>query len=161
MQGEIIIFLSLLIISSYFLYLAFQLPKLPFVAIGPEVWPATLLIGLIITCIIALASRFIKKNYFKPPKLERRGFFRIITTIIFIVLYAFIFEYLGFFMSTFLMFSTYLRVLNVRIITSVIVGLVFALLSMLIFPVMLLIPLPRGFGVFHDITTYLLSLFGR
>lgn len=161
MSGETIIFLSLIIISSYFLYLAFQLPKLPWLAIGSEVWPSILLSGVLITCTVALIYRALKKNYYIPPKLERDGAVRVIGTLIFISIYALTFEYFGYFVSTLSLFSIYLRFLNVRVVVSVIVSLIFTLLATIMFPVGLLIPLPRGVGIFYDFTSYILSLFGR
>ncbi len=161
MSGEIIIFLSLIFISSYFLYLAFQLPKVPWLSIGSEVWPSILLIGIIITCVVALVYRAIKKNYYKPPKMDREGLLRIVGTILFIVTYALTFEYLGYFVSTVVLFSIYLRFLKVRAPISVLLSIFLALLATVMFPIGLLIPLPRGYGVFCDFTTHLLSLFGR
>lgn len=161
MSGEVIIFLSLILISSYFLYLAFQLPKIPWLAIGSEVWPSILLSGIIITCIVALIYRAVKKNYYIPPKIKREGVFRVISTVIFILVYALVFEYLGYFITTLALFSIYLRFLKVKAVTSVLVALVFTLLATIMFPVGLLIPLPRGVGVFYDLTSYVLSLFGR
>jgi len=161
MYGEIIIFSLLLILSSYLLYEALRLPKLPWVVIGTEVWPSVLLIGIIISCILAIIYRCIKKNYYRPPKLEKSGLTRVITTIAFIMIYALIFEYVGFFISTLVLIPIYLKFLRVKTLTSLIVGFIFAMLALLMFPVFLLIPLPRGYGVFYSITTYILSLFGR
>ncbi|MEL9996913.1 MAG: tripartite tricarboxylate transporter TctB family protein [Sulfolobales archaeon] len=159
--GEIIVFLSLLISSSYLLYEALKLPKLPFVVIGPEVWPSILLIGIIISCISAVVYRYVRKNYYRPPKLGRDGLIRVLTTIMFIVIYALVFEYIGFFISTLLLIPIYLKFLRVKTLTSLVVGFIFAMLALLLFPVFLLIPLPRGYGVFYDLTTYILGLFGR
>ncbi|MEM0360881.1 MAG: tripartite tricarboxylate transporter TctB family protein [Sulfolobales archaeon] len=161
MKGEIIIFLSLLIISSYFLHLAFQLPKIPWLTIGSEVWPSILLSGIITTCTAALIYRAVKKNYYVPPKIKREGALRVVGTVIFILVYAFVFEYLGYFITTLVLFSIYLKFLKVRAAISVLVALIFALLATVMFPVGLLIPLPRGVGVFYDFTSYVLSLFGR
>jgi len=159
--GEMIIFSLLLIFSSYFLYEALRLPKLPWVVIGPEVWPSILLIGIIISCISAIIYRYIKKNYYRPPKLGRSGLSRVLTTIVFVVVYALVFEYVGFFISTLVLIPTYLKFLRVKTLTSLLVGFIFAMLALLLFPVFLLIPLPRGYGVFYDLTTYILGLFGR
>lgn len=161
MYGEIIIFSLLLIFSSYFLYEALRLPKLPWVVIGPEVWPSILLIGIIISCISAIIYRYIKKNYYRPPRLGRVGLSRVLTTIVFVVVYALVFEYVGFFISTLVLILTYLKFLRVKTLTSLLVGFIFAMLALLLFPVFLLIPLPRGYGVFYDLTTYILGLFGR
>ncbi len=161
MIGEIIIFLSLILVSSYFLYLAFQLPKVPWLFIGSEVWPSILLSGIIIACIMALVYRIVKKNYYVPPRIERDGMFRVLGTAIFISVYALTFEYLGYFISTLILFSIYLKVLKVKMVTSVFLALFFALLATIMFPVGLLIPLPRGHGPFNEFTSYLLSLFGR
>jgi len=159
--GEIIIFSLLLIFSSYFLYEALRLPKLPWVVIGPEAWPSILLIGIIISCISAIIYRYIKKNYYRPPRLGRVGLSRVLTTIVFVVVYALVFEYVGFFISTLVLILTYLKFLRVKTLTSLLVGFIFAMLALLLFPVFLLIPLPRGYGVFYDLTTYILGLFGR
>lgn len=161
MSGEVIIFLLLILISSYFLYLAFQLPKIPWLAIGSEVWPSILLSGIIVTCIVALTYRAVKKNYYTPPKIKRDGVFRVAGTAVFILVYALVFEYLGYFITTLVLFSMYLTFLKVRTTTSVLIALVFTLLATIMFPVGLLIPLPRGVGVFYDFTSYMLSLFGR
>ncbi|GEM_PF-1232072 len=161
MYGEMIIFSLLIIFSSYFLYEALRLPKLPWVVIGPEVWPSILLIGIIISCISAIIYRYIKKNYYRPPKLGRSGLSRVLTTIVFVVVYALVFEYVGFFISTLVLIPTYLKFLRVKTLTSLLVGFIFAMLALLLFPVFLLIPLPRGYGVFYDLTTYILGLFGR
>ena len=161
MYGEIIVFLLLLISSSYLLYEALKLPKLPFIVIGPEVWPSTLLIGIIISCISAVVYRYIRKNYYRPPKLEGGGLTRILVTIMFIVVYALVFDYVGFFVSTLVLIPIYLKFLRVKTLTSLVVGFIFAMLALLLFPVFLLIPLPRGYGVFYDLTTYILGLFGR
>jgi hypothetical protein len=89
------------------------------------------------------------KNYYRPPKLGRGGLIRVLVTIMFIVVYALVFDYVGFFISTLLLISIYLKFLRVKTLTSLVVGFIFAMLALLLFPVFLLIPLPRGYGLFR------------
>ncbi len=116
---------------------------------------------MLLACTSSIIYRVIKKNYYRPAPLEKGGLSRIIVTAFFIMVYGVTLEYLGFFISTLVLSSTYLRFLKVDVLRSVLVGFIFAMLALLMFPVLLLIPLPRGYGVFHDITTYMLALFGR
>lgn len=161
MSGEVIILSFLIVFSLYFIYLSLQLPRIAGVFIGPEVWPLTILLAILISSIAALVHRLVSKRYYSPPRLGRKGVLRVSATIALVLAYALAFSYLGFFLSTMLLFILYLKFLGVKTTYSVVAGLIFAFLALTLFPVLLLIPLPRGYGVFHDITSYILSFFGR
>lgn len=161
MHGEAIILIFLAVLSAYFIHLSLKLPRIAGVFIGPEAWPLVLLVGILVSSTAALAYKLVKRAYYRPPRLERGGLFRVSTTIALIAAYALVFSYLGFFVSTLVLFAVYLKLLGVKTLYSVVAGLLLALMALITFPVLLLIPLPRGYGVFYDVTSYVLGIFGR
>jgi len=161
MCWELIIYIFLILISSYFTYLSLQLPHIAGVSVGPEVWPLALLTLIVIASGAALIYRLLRGGCVSPPKLDRAGVYGVLMTMVFVATYALTFIYLGFFISTLLVFTTYLRLIGVKTTYSLVAGLIFSFLALITFPVLLLIPLPRGYGVFYDLTSYVLSIFGR
>lgn len=160
MKGETIISIFFLFIASYFLYLTLRLPTPPFGVVGPKVWPAILLLGVILSCIGVIYS--VKRGkYVTVKKMDRNELIKFIGTILFILLYTALLNILGFFVSTLVLFMIYLRFMGLKLWKSIIAGVFFAFFATIVFPVLLTSFLPRGQGIFYDITSYILSLFGR
>jgi H+/Cl- antiporter ClcA len=161
MRSETIIPIFFLSLAIYFLYLAFQLPSTPWVTVGPQVWPAILLVGIIFSCVGIIYSNIVKKEYVIPEKIDREGLIRLIGTSVFIFSYIVLIDIIGFIFDTLILSSIYLYFMRVKLWVSVILGILFTIFALLLFPVVLTALLPRGQGIFYDLTSYILSIFGR
>lgn len=159
---EKLFFSSLTFLSIFFIYLAMQLPKTRWTIVGPEVWPIISLIGMLITSLILLLSSVLKKDA-KPKegRVSKIQINKVIATIVYIISYAVMFYYTGFFFSTIIATTSYLIYIGLKPWKSLLTSLTYALFSLLVFPVLLFIPLPTGFGIFRDITMSILVIFGR
>ncbi|MEM2305809.1 MAG: tripartite tricarboxylate transporter TctB family protein [Candidatus Methanomethylicia archaeon] len=161
LKGETIISIFFLILAIYLLHITFQLPIPSWVVVGPHVWPAILLIGMIFSCIGIIYNDMITKKYVTPEKISRNEFIRLIGTLMFMFSYSILLDILGFLLSTLILFPIYLRFMNVKLWKSIMVGILFAIFALLLFQVVIMAYLPRGQGIFYYLTSYILNLFSR
>jgi hypothetical protein len=159
MIGEFLITVFFLL-GSIFLFVASTkfIVLGPRTQVGPAFWPQILLGGIIILTIIWLV-KFILTKYksstgntlvISPEKIELRGFIRLSLVITLCLAYVFVMEWGGFLLTTVIFQVLILLALGIRKLTTLIVtptlltGVLFG-----IFIKILHIPLPRGAGVFH------------
>ena len=161
MKGETIISILFLFLAIYFIHLTLQLPNPPWVVVGPHVWPAILLIGVVFSCIGIIYNNVVNKKYVIPEKIGRNELIRLIGTLILVFSYSALLDVLGFFITTLILFPIYLRFMGVKLWKSIITGIFLAVFALLLFQVIIMASLPRGQGIFYYLTSYILSIFGR
>ena len=163
MMGEFLITVFFLL-GSIFLFVASTkfIVLGPRTQVGPAFWPQILLGGIIILTIIWLV-KFILTKYkstkgnilaINPEKIEPRGFIRLSLVITLCLAYVFVMEWGGFLLSTPIFQVLILLALGIRKLTTLIVTPV--LLTGVLFGIfikILHIPLPRGAGVFHLVSS--------
>ena len=163
MIGEFLITVFFLL-GSIFLFVASTkfIVLGPRTQVGPAFWPQILLGGIIILALIWLGKFILTKyksstgNIFanSPEKIETRGFIRLSLVITLSLAYVFVMEWGGFLLSTLIFQVLILLALDIRKLTTLIVTP--ALLTGVLFGIfikILHIPLPRGAGVFHSLSS--------
>lgn len=124
-----------------------------------QIWPRITIIIIIVTNTILLIINFIKgeknreNNSINDKKNDTLNSKRIIVAVFFVVLYAYLIQYLGviFFTPIFMVFFMYFMGLRKKI-TLVIVSLVFTLFLVITFTKIMTVILPRGQGIFRVIS---------
>ncbi|MEW6244384.1 MAG: tripartite tricarboxylate transporter TctB family protein [Bacillota bacterium] len=120
---------------------------------GPEFWPNTILTFGLLLCAILVVSLLRKppmKNWEAEPKATSRELIRMLKVAVFLVAYAFAIPRIGFIPSTIVSGIFYLLALGERR-PLIVAGLplTVTLLILVIFTRILVVPLPRGTGVFR------------
>ena len=152
-RGELIIPLSFLIASIYLFYLAMQF-RAPFkmgFQVGPDVFPK-ILTGIMMVLSMVLIYNAVKRGglaefekVVKPRNLW--------ITLAFIIAYAFLLETVGFVVLTPIWIAGYMFAIGMRRWTWLLgAAVILSAFMILVFPKMMLIPLPRGVGIFREIS---------
>lgn len=93
--------------------------------------------------------------------MSRNEFIRLIGALMLMLSYLILLDVLGFFLSTLILFSIYLRFMGVKLWKSIMISIFITIFVLLLFQVAIMAYLPRGQGIFYYLTSYILSLFGR
>ncbi len=158
---ERFISIGFLVFGAYFLVISLQLESRPNVEINPGAWPAFLTLMMIVLGIVLLI-RSMKAQPVVVEEEEESDLLaegelvypkNFIYLIIVLALYIICLNYLGFIISTILvLFVTTaffgMKKWSSRIVTSVVATAGFILL----FPILLQAPFPRGVGIFRTIS---------
>jgi len=155
-RGEFIIPLSFLIAGIFFFYLATQFPTpVRFAtAVGPAIFPEAVLGAIMI-----LSAKLIF-DYVRADNLRKfRQFAKVENPQNFWITLAFMFAYVpllgifGFVVLTPIWAGAYMYVVGIRRWKLLIpAALILSALVIVVFPVLFLVPLPRGIGIFRTIT---------
>jgi putative tricarboxylic transport membrane protein len=153
-RGELLIPLSFLIASIYFFYLAFEF-RGAFVMIrqgvGPDFFPK------VFTALMMFLSLWLIYNVVKRSgvsEFEKVANPRNLwVTLAFMIAYAFLLEIVGFVVLTPVWIAAYMASIGIRRWTWLLgATIVFSVFLILVFPTLMLIPLPRGVGIFREIS---------
>lgn len=119
--------------------------------IGPLFWPNLVLGGLIILGIVELIKA-VRLDKTKENKTEDKeyGFLYIFASI---AIYILILPFLGFFISSFLLFIVVSMLFGLKKVLAPIIGFISVVVLMLLFYQVLHISLPRGIGIFESISS--------
>lgn len=152
-RGELIIPLSFLIASIYLFYLAMQFHA-PFrmgFQVGPDIFPK------ILTTIMMFLSVVLIYNAVKRGGLTE--FEKVVNpqnlwiTLAFIIAYAFLLEIVGFVVLTPIWIAAYMFAIGMRRWAWLIgTAVIFSVFLIVVFPKLMLIQLPRGVGLFREIS---------
>ncbi len=155
-RGELIIPLSFLIASIFFFYLTtqFRAPVRFAAAVGPKMFPEVVL------AVIMILSAKLIYDYVRADKLKKfREFAKVENprnfwmTLIFMLVYVLLLGIVGFVVLTPIWVAGYMYVVGIRrwktLIPSAVILSAFVIV---IFPVLFLVPLPRGIGIFRTIS---------
>jgi len=153
-RGELLIPLSLLLVSAYFFYLAFDFSG-AFVmrkqGVGPDFFPKIYTV-VIMAFSLWLIYRAVKgKATLESEKtLNPQNLW---ITVAFMLAYAFLLEKVGFVLLTPIWIATYLLAIGMRRWKWLIgATIIFSAFMIVVFPKLMLIPLPRGVGIFREIS---------
>ena len=165
MIGEILMSLFILVVSLFLYYEATQLPQLSaYESVGPDFWPKLILLGMIIFSTYLTVSNLIKWKKSRRESINKgatiskkaEGWGRVLITTFLIIGYVYFLKPLGFIISTPLFIigmMLLIRPERKKIIPVTVLGIM--VIIYIIFSKLLFVPLPKGFGIFHDISIIL------
>ena len=152
-RGELIIPLSFLAASAYLFYLAaqFHAPFRMGFQVGPDVFPKILTGIMMVLSVVLIYSAVRKSGLTESEKVVNPG--NLWITLAFIIAYAFLLEVVGFVVLTPIWVATYMFAIGMRRWTWLLgATVIFSLFMIVVFPKLMLIPLPRGMGIFREIS---------
>jgi putative tricarboxylic transport membrane protein len=158
MVGELIMSLFIFVASCYLYYEATQLKVFrAYKEVGPDFWPKIILICLIALSAALTVSHVInwRKSHGQVSEREE-GWKRVLIAVLLAVGYVYFLKPLGFIIaSPLFILGMMLLILPERkkIIPVTILGIM--VMIYIIFSKLLFVPLPKGFGIFHDISIFL------
>ena len=159
MIGEIISSLFILLSSCYLYYMAFQMREFrAYREVGPDFWPKIVLICLILFSAYLTISNV---NKWRKSKDERAAeddtsWKKALLAGFLILGYIILLKPVGFLVLTpFFIVTLMLLIKRERIRTIPITVIVIMVLVYIIFGKLLYVPLPKGFGIFHDLSIFL------
>ena len=153
-RGELLIPLFFLIASAYFFYLAFEF-RGAFVMIrqgaGPDLFPKIFTAFIMFFCLWLIFNEVKKRSLSEYERADKPQ--NLWITIAFMLAYAFLLEIVGFVVLTPIWVAAYMLAIGMRrwgwLIGATIV---FSAFMVVVFPRLMLIPLPRGIGIFREIS---------
>lgn len=158
MVGEIIMSLSMLAASCYLYILSTELRQIKgYKEVGPDFWPK-----IVLLCLIALSATLTVSHIITWRKSRKEvseweeGWKRFLIAVFLTVGYVSVLKPLGFIVaSPLFIVGMMLLILPERkkMIPFTILGIMGMIY--IIFSKLLFVPLPKGFGIFHDISIFL------
>jgi uncharacterized membrane protein len=152
----------MIVFSSFFLVMSLQLENRAGNLIAPGSWPAALMVLMLILSVILLARTFSKKNSQNIQINNReedaddndeeklvypKRFFLLFITL---AIYTFILGYVGFIVATILGIFVMSFLFGMKSpIRALITGIFAVAGSIVLFPILLNLPFPRGVGIFQ------------
>lgn len=158
MIGETIMSLLILVASCYLYYEATTLKVFrAYAEVGPNFWPKIVLIILIALSAALTISNIIKWKKSRGEVSEReQGWKRVLVAILLAVAYIYFLKPLGFIVSTPLFILGMMLLImpkRKKVIPFTILGIMGMIY--IIFAKLLYVPLPKGFGIFHNLSILL------
>ncbi|MBT2216464.1 tripartite tricarboxylate transporter TctB family protein [Virgibacillus dakarensis] len=156
-MGGIIFNFILLVVFSVFLKMSFDIEDLREVdPLGAAGFPKIILILLVIFLLISLINtikEYVKNKDENMSNISKKSIFMVVSLVILIGLFILVLDKIGFFFSILLLTPSILLALGERkrlvlILLTIFTPIVFTIL----FGVTLSIPLPRGIGIFMEIS---------
>ncbi len=158
MVGEIIMSLCILAASCYLYYEATGLRQMrAYKEVGPDFWPKIILFCLIVLSAVLTFSNFTKwrKSREEVGQLEE-GWKRVSIAFLLVVGYVYFLKPLGFIVASPLFIIGMMLLImpkRKKVIPFSVIGIM--VMIYIIFSRLLFVPLPKGFGIFHDISIFL------
>jgi len=158
MTGEIAMSLLILVASCYLYVEAMRLGEFrAYKEVGPDFWPKIVLICLIVLSAVLTVSNVIKWRKSRDEVSEREeGWKRVLIVVFLAVAYVYFLKPLGFIVASPLFIIGMMLIImpkRKRVIPFAVLGIM--VMIYIIFSKLLFVPLPKGFGVFHDISIML------
>jgi len=158
MVGQIAISLFILVVSCYLYFEAMRLGEFrAYKEVGPDFWPKIVLFCLIVLSAALTLSNVIKWRKSRDKVSEREaGWKRVFIVVLLAVAYVYFLKPLGFIVaSPLFIIGMMLLIMPARkkVIPFTVLGIM--VMIYIIFSKLLFVPLPKGFGVFHDISIIL------
>ncbi len=158
MVGQIAISLFILVVSCYLYVEAMRLGEFrAYKEVGPDFWPKIVLFCLIVLSAALTLSNVIKWRKSRDKVSEREaGWKRVFIVVLLAVAYVYFLKPLGFIVaSPLFIIGMMLLIMPARkkVIPFAVLGIM--VMIYIIFSKLLFVPLPKGFGVFHDISIML------
>jgi len=156
-----------LIFCIIFYFEALKIPKTELIASmssAPDLWPKSLLILLFVFNVYTLIKYFRKieiselipgKNILNYKNIKNLKKNKLLVVLVLIGIYVFTANYFGVLLSSFLLIITLINVLEEkRLSVIVIYSILLIFFTGFIFLKILYIPLPRGMGIFRNISLF-------
>lgn len=170
-RADYIFSTTIILFSTVLLILTFQIPETSSTyIIGPRFWPAFLLIFMLILGVLLLFKTFIKDNADKKKndsevelaeevpvdgEVESRGPF-IFIMITVVIGYILLINVLGFLVSTIVfMYLGNILLGTKNQLTAILTSVIGTLVLLFVFSNLLSIPLPRGMGIFDNLSYFI------
>lgn len=161
MFGDLIMSLSILGASCYLYYVATQLKVFrAYKEVGPDFWPKivlTVLIALSAILTVYNVSVWRKSRDKEQVSAEKEGNWkRVLIVFLLAVGYVYFLKTLGFIVASPLFIIGMMLVImpeRKKVIPFGVIGIM--VMIYIIFNKLLFVPLPKGFGIFHDISIFL------
>jgi hypothetical protein len=156
-RGELLIPLSFLLVSAYLFYLAFRF-RGAFVmlrqGVGPDFFPKVYTAIMMVFSLWLIYQAVKGKVTTESEKtLNPQNLW---ITIVFMVAYAFLLEIVGFVVLTPIWVAAYMIAIGMRRWTWLLAtAVIFSAFMIIVFPRVMLIPLPRGIGIFREISLFI------
>ncbi len=155
-KGRFLIPILIFIMAAYFYTVANSFRQLKAVEqVGPDFWPKIILIGVMALSIFIILNERKIKNEIGPARGENEAGnrTRVIWGGILIIVYIFFLDYGGFVLLTPIFMGSFMYLLGVRKrLFIVISSVLFSGIIILLFAKFLLVALPRGIGVFRNLS---------
>jgi putative tricarboxylic transport membrane protein len=158
MVGEIIMSLAIFAISCYLYIEAMGLGEFrAYKEVGPDFWPK-----IVLVCLIGLSAALTVFNVIQWRKSrgevsERdEGWKRVLTAVLLAIGYVFVLKPMGFIVASPLFVIGMMLLITPKrkkVIPFSVAGIM--VLIYIIFSKLLFVPLPKGYGIFHDISIML------
>jgi putative tricarboxylic transport membrane protein len=157
MYLELIFNVALILLLAYFFYLSgdYVGQRISSDFFGPKGFPQ-LLIVLAILILVYLTVQLIRRNFIRLKESaaqvsDTRGYLRLLVSFVILTGYVFLFERLGYIVSTFLFILLLPTAFGYKVsIKLVAFSLVLTLVMVLCFGTLFSTPLPRGFGLLRE-----------
>jgi hypothetical protein len=156
MAAELIIAICILLFTGTMYYQTTQFVyNDSIVSVGPDYWPQLILGGMLILGVILLVDVIKRKGKMKgkeeeAPKPYPQNLYIVLGLAL---VYTFAMNYLGFAISTLLLMIALMWVLKVRKIKTIMLTSVLTTTFMVVlFPKIMMVPMPRGTGIFRVIS---------
>jgi len=154
---NIIVAAGFLVFSGYMFFATYGFPVRAVTDIGPAYWPRVILGGMFIFSLLLLMSIFVSRRSYTAASLMEKiphpqNFWLVFGCT---AAYVAVMEWIGFVLATLIYLGTLFWLLKFRQIKPFLL-VVFGstLFSVLLFPLLLGIPLPRGTGLFRSISLF-------
>lgn len=156
-MGGIIFNFILLVVFSIFLVMSLGIEDLrevdPLGAAGFPTFILALLVLLLLISLVNTIREYVKERGSTGDKLTKKQIFMVVGLVVLIALFTLLLNVIGFFFSVLLLTPAVLLVLGERkklviILLTIFIPIIFTIL----FGVVLSIPLPRGVGIFLEIS---------
>jgi hypothetical protein len=154
--GEIVIYAVYLGLSIFLLFETERIPQFGiYTAFGPRLWPRVIL-GLSVlisgSLLVSYLLAFFRGND-RPGYEGMQAWWTLFLSIVTFFLYALGMQYLGFLVATPFYMAGFMAVLGMRRWTYLVVGsIAVPLILNILFIQFLFLPLPKGVGIFRDIS---------
>ena len=150
-RGDLLISLSILISSVYLIYITFQIPRPEHAPVGPRVFPLIMLSMMLVLSLWLSVKNIKTGSISELVHTEHPRNFWI--GLAFIILYAYLLDIVGFVVLTPIATFAFMYAIGIRN-WKILIGGTLALWLVLTFafPVFMEVQLPRGIGVFRQIS---------
>ena len=160
MLGEIISSFFLFVSSCYLYYMAFQMREFrAYKEVGPDFWPKIILICLIFSSAyltVVNVNKWRKSKDAKAGEEDDTNWKRVLTAAVIILVYIILLKPVGFLALTpFFIIGVMLLIRRERKRTIPVTVIVIMVMIYIIFGKLLYVPLPKGYGIFHDLSILL------
>jgi len=158
MRGEQAFNITVFIVACFLFINSWTILKGIGQGMSPNIWPAILLGGIVILSGILIVKYWknqhkVGSKIFKKISEEEINSKRLFFSLLLIIIYFSLFPYLGFIIASIFFLVGYMYLMGLQkklIIYGASIFIVFIIV--LLFNKILLIPLPRGFSIFRDIS---------